>query len=323
MSNIFQMTARPNSALFFHRNDTNDIRLGEIVSFDTGSYKNADVVILGCPQDDGVKRNGGRIGAGKAPEAIRTQFYKLSNFGISLSIFDIGDTIIQNALEETHQNHYQIVAQILRDRKLLIVLGGGNDISYPDGKAMSNVFGATNWAALNIDAHFDVRADQTPNSGTPYRQLLDQNLLKPENFFELAYQEQSNSPIYFEYLNQLGVNLYRLAEIKRIFSEIAQNRNLVLSDLLRLPAEESLNLFFGFDVDSVRSADAPGVSAASPLGLSAEDFVRLTEVAGCDPRTRVVEFTEMNPRYDIDNRTAKLVATAMHSFIQKKANPLD
>jgi arginase family enzyme len=32
--------------------------------------------------------------------------------------------------------------------------------------------------ALNVDAHFDVRADSPRNSGTPYRQLLEEGKLK-------------------------------------------------------------------------------------------------------------------------------------------------
>jgi formiminoglutamase len=75
-----------------------------------------------------------------------------------------------------------------------------------------------------------------------------------------------------------------------------------------------LTTFFGFDVDSVRASDAPGVSASSPIGLKAEEFIELAKFAGKNPQTRVIEFTEVNPKFDIDNRTAKLVAYAMHGF---------
>ena len=54
----------------------------------------ADIVIVGCPQDEGVKRNGGREGAAAAPEAIRRQFYKLTPFNFRKRVFDLGDTKI-------------------------------------------------------------------------------------------------------------------------------------------------------------------------------------------------------------------------------------
>ncbi len=304
MSNIFQKSSPPNEDLFFHKNDASDVRLGEIVSSEVKDYKRADIVILGCPQDEGVARNKGRLGARLAPDAIRRQFYKLTNFRINAKIFDIGNTIIQATLEETHDVQTNIVKQILIDGKTLIVLGGGNDISYADGKAMAEVFGYENWAAINIDAHFDIRADEIRNSGTPYRGLLEEKLLNPKQFYEIAWQPQANSLIYFEYLQNLGVITISLDELRK--NGLFEN---ILSTL-----DSRLSTFLGFDVDSVRASDAPGVSAPSPIGLSAEEFVSLAEFAGRNEQTKIIEFTEVNPNFDIDNRTTKLAAIAMHKF---------
>lgn len=308
MFDIFQNTSRPENELFFHKNDPNDIRLGEIVSSAVKKYELSEIIILGCPQDEGVARNKGRIGAALAPDAIRAQFYKLTNFGIKKSIFDLGNTNICETLEETHEIHTQIVKTSLKDGKRIIVLGGGNDISYADGRAMAEVFGFENWIAVNIDAHFDVRKEFPRNSGTPYRQLLDEKHLKPENFFEIAYQPQSASPVYFEYLKNLGVTMVSLDELHggksvvKIFKEIFTT------------CHSPLTTFYGFDVDSVRASDAPGVSASSPIGLKAEEFIELAKFAGENPQTRIIEFTEVNPKFDVDNCTAKLVAYAMREL---------
>src|SRR5262245_22713947 len=132
MSSIFELTTRPDPQLFFSRNDANDPRLGEIVHREPDDYPAADLVIVGCPQDEGVRRNNGRAGAGAAPDAIREQFYKLTTFNIKKKIFDLGNTRIGNSLEGTHENHFTIVKQLLEEKKRVIVLGGGNDISYPD-----------------------------------------------------------------------------------------------------------------------------------------------------------------------------------------------
>lgn len=308
MFDIFQNTSRPENKLFFHKNDPNDARLGEIVSTAIKEYESSEIIILGCPQDEGVARNKGRIGAALAPNAIRAEFYKLTNFGVKNKIFDLGDTQTCETLEKTHEIHTQIVKTILRDGKRIIVLGGGNDISYADGRAMAKIFGTEKWLAVNIDAHFDVRKDFPRNSGTPYRQLLDEKYLKPENFFEIAYQPQLASPVYFEYLKNLGVTTVSLDEI-RVEKSVVENFKEILT-AYHLP----LTTFFGFDADSVRASDAPGVSAPSPIGLKAEEFIELAKFAGKNPQTRVIEFTEVNPKFDIDNRTAKLVAFAMHGF---------
>lgn len=306
MFDIFQHTIRPKSSLFFRKNDANDVRLGEIVS--RNEYEDSDVVILGCPQDEGVRRNNGRLGAALAPDAIRAQFYKLTDFGITAKVFDSGDTIIQKSLEETHDAHTRIAAQILRDGKRIVALGGGNDLSFADGSAMTEIYGAENWLAFNIDAHFDVRADPTRNSGTPYRQLLDEKLINPKNFYEIAFQPQANSKTYFDFLKNLGANLINLEEF--------QNSNFKIDFEQMLSALNSqFSAFWGFDVDAVRAADAPGTSAPSPVGLSANEFVSLAKLAGKSSQTKIVEFTEVNPHFDVDNRTAKLVAVAIHKFI--------
>jgi formiminoglutamase len=313
MKDIFQITKRPDTNLIFRKNDPNDVRMGEIVLTKIEDYEASEIIILGCPQDEGVGRNGGRTGAALAPDAIRAQFYKLTNFAIKVRIFDIGDTIIQNTLEETHEIHTQIVKQILKDGKKIIVLGGGNDISYADGRAMAEVFGCENWLGVNIDAHFDVRADFPPNSGTPYRQLLEENFIKPQNFCEFAWQEQVNSPLYFNYLEQKGVKLISLEKVRRTLNSNRQNLYLLLQTLIA-ESEEERKIFFGFDTDSVRAADAPGVSAPSPVGLTANEFIESARFAGENKQTQIIEFTEVNPNYDIDNRTVKLVAIAMHLF---------
>ena len=313
MSEIFELTSRPDRGLFFSRNDPNDPRLGEIVGIDENEYNAADIVILGCPQDEGVRRNNGRVGAADAPNAIRTQFYKLTPFNIKKRLFDIGDISVAGSLEEIHEAHRKVVAEVLRDGKRLIVLGGGNDISYPDGAAMADVFGAEKWIGISVDSHLDVRLAEERNSGTPYRQLMDEEMLLSKYFYVVGYQTHFASPVYYKYLRDLGVN--------RISLEILRSReqaDMELKEQIRqrfIGQSSSLNTFFGFDIDAVRSADAPGSSAPSPLGLRAGEFITLVKYAASLANTKIIEFSEVNPKYDIDDTTTKLVAIGMHRFI--------
>lgn len=311
--NVFESTDRPNQELFYRRGDRNDVRLGEIVSARETDYQAADVVILGCPQDEGVKRNKGRVGAALAPDRIREQFYKLTNFGVSAKTLDLGNVKTGGTLEEIHGIQTEIVAQILRDGKRLIILGGGNDLSYADGAAMAAAFGRENWIGLNVDSHFDVRADQPRNSGTPYRQLLEENLIRPEYFYEIGYQPHFASPVYFRYLQKLGVNLVSLDQLRAKDTADAQVRDLIRQKFIH--HSSSLNIFFGFDLDVVRASDAPGTSAPSPIGLRSGEFLTLVKFAANLINTKIVEFTEVNPNFDVDDRTTKLVAIAMHNFI--------
>ncbi len=312
MSEIFKQTTRPDPDLFFSRNDPNDTRLGEIVAREEKDYAASDIVILGCPQDEGVRRNNGRVGAAEAPDAIREQFYRLTTFNFKKKVFDLGNVRLGASLEDTHETMTAVVKQVIQDGKRLIVLGGGNDISYADGRAMAEVFGPEWWIGVNIDAHLDVRIAEQRNSGTPYRQLLEEKLLLPTYFYEVGFQTHFCSPIYYNYIRELGVH--------RISLELLRSRaeaDIELKEMIRekfIGHSASLNTFFGFDMDAVRSADAPGTSAPSPLGLRNGEFIQLVKYAASLANTKIIEFTEVNPRFDVDNRTTKLVAIAMHRF---------
>jgi len=303
-------TRRPDEGLFYRRDDPNDLRLGEVVCLGETGYADAPVVILGCPQDEGVRRNRGRAGAALAPDEIRRCLYRLTTAGLGgLAIVDLGDTTIQPTLEETHALQQAIVEQVIRDGKRLISLGGGNDISYPDCAALASVAGDV--LAFNMDAHFDVRTDAMRNSGTPYRQLLEEGYIRPERFYEMAYQPFANSATYVRYLRERGVHAHSLADLRE------QGLVKTFRSVLETPAAA---IFWGFDLDAVRASDAPGVSAPTPVGLSGDELCQLAGLAGADPRTRIVEFCEVNPNYDIDQRTCRLTAVAIWHVLVSMGN---
>lgn len=304
---IFDWTERPDPSLFFKKNDPNDTRWGERVLTDPQYYHLSSVVLLGFPQDVGVSRNKGRVGAKEAPTAIRKSFYKTVALSAPI-LFDLGDTLIEPemSLEDMHARHYEIISRLLADGKKVIVLGGGNDTSYPDCSALAD-YGKKPPLAFNIDAHFDVRADKTRNSGTPYRQLLEEGKTQPDQFYEIAYQPFANSDVYQAYLREKGVTAHSLQAVR------AKGITPLLTDILSQSSAE--HIFWGLDMDVVRGSDAPGVSALNPTGLTGEEVCEVATLAGADSRTRIFEITEVNPNYDIDDRTCRLAGVVMWHFL--------
>src|SRR5688500_6885362 len=114
MNESVQHLTPADEKVFFRKNDRNDVRLGEIVP--QSKYEESSIVIIGCPQDEGVRRNGGRVGAALAPEAIRQEFYRLTPFGIHHRICDLGN-VAADTLEQTHDNLTAIVKKVLEDKK--------------------------------------------------------------------------------------------------------------------------------------------------------------------------------------------------------------
>lgn len=305
---IFDLTMRPADDLVPPRKDPLDTTMGEAIMRDFVDYDRAEFVLVGCPQDIGVRRNKGRAGAAGAPPEIRRALYKFPAQGglLDSKVFDLGDIIILDSLEDTHQRQRDIVRRLLQDQKKVIVLGGGNDISYPDVAALAD--SVEDILAFNIDTHFDVRESEYRHSGTPYRQLLEGQYVHAPQFYQMASKPIANSPAYEKYLREQGVHIYPLEELRRrglddLFEEI-------------LSGAKADAVFWGFDIDAVKSVDAPGVSAPYPIGLSAEEICRIAQIAGAERRTRIIEVSEVNPRYDVDGRTARLVAMMLLYYLR-------
>lgn len=302
---LFDQVTPPANDLLYKRNDPNDVRWGEVVHFEQSDYEQAQVVLIGCPQDEGVRRNKGRVGAAQAPDTIRRAFYRLAaSPEEDVILFDIGNTRIQPTLEATHDVHMTIIKQLIEDGKQVISLGGGNDLAYADCSGLAQV--VPNLITINVDAHFDVRADTVRNSGTPYRQLLDEGLINPKKFYEVGSLPMANSKVYEAYLQRQGVRVIPLETMQH--DGIAFTFDAILN-------HEADAIFWGLDMDVVHVADAPGVSAPNTFGISAHQFCQLATIAGRDNRSRVFEITEVNPIYDIDDRTSRLAAAAIWYFL--------
>ena len=295
--------------IFYTRNDPNDIRFGDIVLRDIEQYSTAQVVILGCPQDEGISRNRGRLGARFAPTEIRRDLYRypVTEFHKHLVLMDVGDVEINGTLEETHELLSDTVRKLIADGKKVIVLGGGNDISYPDCLALSAE--TEKPLVFNIDRHLDVRADTPRNSGTPYRQLLEEGIIQPGMFHEVGINSFANSPKYLEYVLDIGASIHYLGDLRA--AGVGKSLRAVID------GADSDGIFFGFDLDVVRAMEAPGVSDPGPMGFSAREVCEIADVAAADPRTRIIEITEVCPKFDRDRLTSKLAANIIVRALAK------
>src|SRR3989344_9478809 len=79
MTNVLKKSAK---AIYEKQSDPDDLRLKNIVSNWDGKSK-VDIGIVGIPFDYGVELSGGRPGAARAPDAIRSQ---LKRYGTAHNI---------------------------------------------------------------------------------------------------------------------------------------------------------------------------------------------------------------------------------------------
>lgn len=158
----------------------------------------AKFVLLGIPEDIGVRANYGVGGAQTAwKPALKTflnlqqnQFLNGENI-LVLGKFDIPEnnstdvTILRNAVAEIDNLVYPIIQAIISAGKIPIVIGGGHNNCYPMIKGTSLALNEK-VSVLNIDAHTDLRnPDEGRHSGNGFSTAIKEGYLNQYRIFGL------------------------------------------------------------------------------------------------------------------------------------------
>jgi formiminoglutamase len=259
------------------------------------------VALIGLPDDLGVRMNGGRPGASEGPAAFRTA---LAKYGVAVPsgwawprVYDAGDVIpaggdSEDALAETHGRVTLAVERALDLGLFPIGIGGGHDLTFAFARPVALRFPGV--VGYYMDAHLDVR--ETIGSGMPFRRLIE----------------------------ECGVQALRLAGMNPIANEAEHvayfvgnhGRAMGGAEFEASVRTEPLNAFASLDLDVLDASFAPGVSAVNPAGMSSREVERLVGALGRSSRVRCFDIMELNPRYDVDGRTARLAAHMFLTFLR-------
>ena len=265
------------------------------------------VGMIGFACDEGVRRNNGRVGAKDAPLSLRRQLASLPwrHQVPDTSLIDFGDILCEGErLEHAQQELGDQVAEILAHGKA-IVLGGGHETLYGQYLGVRKAAGPdASIGLLNIDAHFDMRSyDEQPSSGTMFKQILDED--PHAHYFVCGIQQYGNTTALFETADHYGVQYFLDEQLQSdAFTAALQNF---------MNAHDMLLVTLCMDV--LNAAEAPGVSAPSPFGLSAVQVRNIVRRMVSHKKTVSFSICEVNPSLDIDNRTAKLGAYLINEAI--------
>lgn len=298
--------------------------MGDLVLRDPNAFPGtARVALVGVPQDIGVQRNGGRVGAAGAPDAIRAMLYRLAPYDLiedrSLPegmLFDMGNIRCDGELEEIHDRLTAVVRYICEAGLIPLVLGGGHDITYASASGVAAVHGPL--GLINADAHLDVRPPNPQrNSGTSFRMLIEERRIVPESFVEFGIQSFANAYSHVRWLRGNGGRIMPLPEIRALGFQDG------LATALAVASAGVNRVYATLDIDGVRAADAPGVSAAMPDGFSSAELLAMARTLGGSSSVAALDIVEVNPRFDRDSITAKLAAHAIMAFLAGRSSILD
>lgn len=264
------------------------------------------VALLGYAVDKGVELNKGRIGAKEGPDAIKKAFASLPA-ATDIPIIDYGNvTHSHTQLIETQKVFGTYVHQLIETHQRTYLLGGGHDIAYAQYLGVRAAYPNQSIGVINIDAHFDNRKEEVSTSGTSFRQMLeeDANL----DYFVIGIQRPGNTPSLFQYADDTRTQ-YVLAE------ELVDHIDPRIKDKIEHFITHHDVILFTICMDVIDSAYAPGVSASGVLGLTPHCVLSLAKRILQFDNVTTVSIAEMNPTYDVDQRTAKLIGHYLSHFI--------
>lgn len=307
-------------------NDPDSYRMHQIVQLiDLTSISSAElnsgkvnICLIGFNCDEGVSRNLGREGAKQGAKYIRREFANLPvTFGDNVAIYDAGDIeCIDGNMEEAQEQLKRAIAIILDYHFFPIVLGGGHELAFGHYNGIVEHFVGSNkdlssLGIINFDAHFDLRPYKNGgSSGTMFAQIADicNEQSRPFSYMCLGIQASSNTISLFKKADSLGVK-YILGKdfIEPNFGDITKTIDSFIGN--------HDHIYFTLCSDVINSSFAPGVSAIQPFGMNAE--VVLTFIKQILRSKKVISFdvAEVSPRFDQDNRTAKLIAIILFAII--------
>ena len=278
---------------------------------------NASVALLGYACHLGVKLNQGRIGAAKGPKAFRLQFGKQANhLQEGKTITDVGNIRCRgnSDLIVYQQDLADSVSHLLKLNYFPIVIGGGHDIAFGHYKGIHKFIQQQNSAKtigiINFDAHLDLRQPNLDaNSGTPFYEIAEQFGQENFHYCAIGIRPESNHKGLITTAQDLGVKIIEQKQCK--LANLQAVKQQLNSFIEKLDA-----IYLTIDLDGFSSAIAPGVSAPHPIGLSYSFVKEMVQFIQKSNKLISVDFAELNPKYDIENSTAKLAASLSSEIIQ-------
>lgn len=286
------------------------INLADPLSELKGSY-----VLLGFCCDEGVRRNQGRIGAKDAPAIMRKILGNLPDHRPEgIQIVDAGDVIcVSEDLEGAQHELSKRVAQILEHGGIPVVIGGGHEVTYAHFNGLKRYSMSKKIGVINLDAHLDIRetSHDQGNSGTGFYQILEESRKEGNSikYLALGIQKISNTRALFQAAESYGVEIIPAEEIHALNLETVRNQIIEFSKKVD-------HIYVTVDMDFFSSAFAPGVSATAFNGIIPDPtFHTLYQTILELPNFECIDFAEINPLFDVDNRTTKLAADLIFRLI--------
>jgi formiminoglutamase len=237
----------------------------------------AKYVLLGIPEDFGVRANYGKSGANTSWKTFLQSFLNIQsttsctgknllilgafNFESEyLSSNNLSITELRNLVEQIDELVFNVVSKIFKLGKIPIVIGGGHNNCYPLIKAASLTYNKP-INCINLDAHSDFRALEGRHSGNGFSYAFHNKYLS--KYAILGLHKSYNSQ---NVMDEIHANPnIKYFYFEDIFIENSISFKAATSDLLNHVCENNAFVGIELDVDSIANVAS---SAITPIGIS-------------------------------------------------------
>ena len=260
----------------------------------------AGFTLLGLASDEGVVRNQGRAGAVDGPAAIRAQLGSIAVHH-DIPLFDGGDVqVVDGDLESAQQRYGDALAQLLRQGKLTVGLGGGHEITWASYLGVRGAFPDARLGIINLDAHFDNRPTEIATSGTGFAQIMAAEAGRPTLVSAMGIAEASNTADLFNRARQSGIGWVTDDRWITYPSDAGQS----VAQLL----QQVDIVYLTIDLDVLPAAVAPGVSTPATYGVPLPLVSAVIDHVASSGKLVHADIAELSPSLDPTNATAAVAA---------------
>jgi len=341
MENIIRFTV--NDLTKYTSQRSGEIKFGERIvtvpkeedTIDFLKSCDAQFVLLGIPEDIGVRANFGRPGTSSAWESViksivnlqHNKFTKGSNLLI-LGKIDVEDAMkaaesldatttegrkaLSELVEKIDKDVAHTVCQIILAGKTPIIIGGGHNNAYGNIKGTALAKGKP-VNAINFDAHTDFRVLEGRHSGNGFSYAFEEGFLK--RYFIFGLHENYTSKGVIETIKKhsevIKFNTYEQISVRREKS-FSEEKVYALSFISDDP--------FGIEMDLDAILNIAS-SAITPSGFSVEKARQFLHYFGQHKHAAYLHLCEGAP--DLDNEknshlSGKLMAYLITDFMKAK-----
>lgn len=328
-----------------------ETKLGECVLCSTGSGEvaesisqtKAQYIVIGIPEDIGVKANLGKGGADSCWFPFLDAFLNIQSndffSGENIFIaghFDFGEVkrlintnaatddeklaAYRHAVNMIDNEVEELVKIITQFKKIPIIIGGGHNNAYPalkgaaKGLFKAEVIPLAQINCINLDAHADYRPLEGRHSGNAFRYADEDGYLNKYCVIGL-HENYLQQNVWIDLVNNPFIDCITYEDIF-----IHEKRNFIQAIAHATGFTEDTYTGVELDLDSIENVLS---SAATPCGITTLHARQYINFAATDSKIAYVHICEGATSLEngeVNNSTGKLISYLVSDFIKANKN---